>query len=168
MEKEYVSMYPGLVASLEKQRKWDIRFLQQARLVASCSKDPSTQTGAIMVDSRRVVVSQGFNGFPQKMPDVPELYANRDEKLSRIIHCEMNALIFAQRDLSGCTLYTWPLASCDRCCVHMLQAGIARFVFPSLPEGPLKARWTESLERTKKFFVETGVAWEEIPHELVT
>ena len=78
-----------------KNLKWDLRFLAEAKFVASFSEDPSTQTGALIVRPNRSVISQGFNGFPQNMPDIPEYYANRDEKYSRIVHCEVNALILA-------------------------------------------------------------------------
>ena len=50
--------------------KWDIRFLEMAKLVASWSKDPSTQVGAIAVRYRKVI-AQGYNGFPRCMGDEP-------------------------------------------------------------------------------------------------
>jgi predicted phosphoadenosine phosphosulfate sulfurtransferase len=43
----------------------------------------------------------------------------------------------------------------------MIQAGIDRFVFPSLPEN-LKERWGQSLEKTLQYFTECGVDWTEI------
>jgi dCMP deaminase len=135
--------------------KWDIRYLQLAHHIATFSKDPSTQTGAIIVRPNRSVCSVGFNGFAACMSDDPALYANREIKYSRVIHCEINAQIFAREPLTGYSLFTWPFASCDRCCVQMLQAGIIRFVFPSIPEH-LVERWGEALERTKKYIAEAG------------
>ena len=146
-----------------RQRKWDIRYLRLAREVSTWSKDPSTQTGAVIVRPDGSVCSTGFNGFPQGMPDDPALYANREEKYSRVVHCEINAQIFSRDDsLRGCTLYTWPFASCDRCCVQMLQAGIARFVWPE-PDAEKLARWAEAFIKTKKYITESGSAWTEIP-----
>lgn len=139
----------------------DNYFLGMAQHVASRSKDPSTQTGAVIVDPRGRVVSTGYNGFPQKMPDLPELYANREEKYSRIVHCEMNALIFAESDLTGCTLYTYPFISCDRCCVHMLQAGIVRFVAPKCPPDQA-TRWESVLVKSRRYIVECGATVEEL------
>ena len=72
-------------------------FLELAKLASTRSKDPSTKTGAVIVRPNKTVVSVGFNGFPQGMPDDEELYKDRDEKYSRIVHCEVNALIFAER-----------------------------------------------------------------------
>lgn len=136
--------------------KWDYRFLDLAKLVASWSKDPSTKTGAVIVGPNLSVISVGFNGFPKSMPDSPELLANREEKYSRIVHCEINALIFAGRTIpAGSTLYTYPFISCDRCVVQMLQAGIKKFVAPKPTEDQL-TRWGAAFEKTKKYVAECG------------
>lgn len=141
--------------------KWDRRFLDLARLVASWSKDPSTKTGAVITDGRKRILSVGFNGFPVAMLDKPELYANREEKLSRIIHCEINALLIAGRLPTNSTLYTWPFLSCDRCAVQMLQAGILRFVAPKASDNAI-ARWGSAFERAKKYILECGAEYTEI------
>jgi len=138
--------------------KWDTFFLELARHVSTASKDPSTQTGAVIVGPNKAVISVGFNGFPAGMPDYDDLYADREEKYSRIIHCEMNALIFARGPIPpGSTLYTTPFMSCDRCVVHMLQAGIRRFVAP-VATGERAERWKESFEKTRKYISECGGA----------
>jgi dCMP deaminase len=142
--------------------KWDVRFLELAGVVAAWSKDPSTKTGAVIVRQDRSILSLGFNGFPKNMRDDAALYADRETKYSRIVHCEMNALIQAKTSVEGCTLYTWPFGSCDRCVIHMLQAGISRFVFPALSEN-LKSRWEASVLKTKSYLIEAGVEWLEIP-----
>ena len=147
--------------SVANTEKWDRRFLDLAKLVSTWSKDPSTQTGAVIVRPDNTILSVGFNGFAKNMQDDPQAYANREIKYSRIIHCEVNALIHARSDVHKCILYTWPFASCDRCAVQMLQAGISRFVFPSLPEH-LVDRWKESLDKTISYFKEAGVLWSEL------
>lgn len=144
-----------------KQAKWDLHFLDMSKHASEMSKDPSTKTGAVIVDPNRRVVSTGYNGFPKLMKDTPEAYANREEKYSRIVHCEMNALIFAQRDLTGCTLYTWPFMSCDRCVVHMIQAGIETFVFPKAPPESL-ARWGEAFKKVEGYIDECGLVRREV------
>ena len=83
--------------------KWDARMLALVDLVASWSKDPSTQVGAAIVDSKNRVVSLGFNGLPRAVRDSDVL--ERDEKLRRTIHAEENALLFASRSVEGCTIY---------------------------------------------------------------
>lgn len=128
--------------------KWDKRFLRLAREVSSWSKDPSTKVGAIIVDSDRQVVSMGYNGFPYCFDDCEKSYLDRSIKLDRIIHGEMNAVMNAKRSVRGCTLYTWPFMTCDRCAVHMLQAGIERFVAPMTPPE-IEERWSESIQKAK-------------------
>lgn len=127
-----------------------------ARLVSTWSKDPSTQTGAVIVSRDRRVVSVGFNGFPGKMPDLPENYNNREEKYSRIVHCEMNALLFAKESVVGCTLYVWPFIPCDRCFVHMAQSGITRYVSP-IPSKELLIRWGDAFEKVRSYAKEMNL-----------
>jgi len=138
------------------QEKWDLRFLEMAKLVSTWSKDPSTKVGSVIASEKRVV-SIGFNGFPTSMNDAEDLYNIREEKYSRIIHAEMNALLFSKESVQGCTLYTWPFLSCDRCFVHMVQAGITRFVAmkPTLDQNE---RWGIALERVRKYAIETNVS----------
>ncbi len=146
-----------LCHQMERQLKWDFRFLEMAELVAGWSKDPSTKTGAVIVDGRRRVVSVGYNGFPRGMDDDAALYNDRELKYAKIIHCEMNAVLTAGVGVKGCTLYTWPFLSCDRCAVHMIQAGIVRAVAPALQDAGLKERWADQIERTKSWFSEAGI-----------
>lgn len=125
-------------------------YLDLARQVSTASKDPSTKVGAVIVGLRKEIVSVGFNGFPMGMNDDPALYEDREEKYSRIIHAEMNALLFASRPLEeGCTLYTWPFGPCDRCMVHMLQSGIRKFRCPP-GYGP-GDRWRESITKGSQY-----------------
>lgn len=132
---------------------WDNRFIELAKVVASWSKDPSTQTGAVIVGPDNGVISVGYNGFPSGMPDNDDLYNDREEKYSRIIHCEMNAILRSGSIPKGCTLYTVPFMSCDRCVVHMLQASIRRFVAPKA-EGDRALRWAEAFKRTRRYISE--------------
>lgn len=149
----------------DNETKWHIRYLELARLVASWSKDPSTQTGAVIVRPDNSVASIGYNGFPRGIEDTPERYNDRETKYSYIIHCEMNAVLSAHDHVRGNTLYTWPFFSCDRCAVHMIQAGITRVVAPSCP--PDKAdRWASILEDSKNRFREAGVEVIELPYEI--
>jgi dCMP deaminase len=142
--------------SLYVVSKWDTRFLDLATVISSWSKDPSTKVGAVIVSPSHAVVSMGFNGFPAGMPDHPELFTNREEKYSRIIHGEMNALLFAPKPLpEGCTLYTVPFMTCDRCVVHMLQAGIRRFVAPTCPPDALE-RWGPVFDKARTYIRECG------------
>jgi dCMP deaminase len=139
-----------------RQERWDCRFLELAAHIAQWSKDPSTKVGAVIVRPDLTIASVGFNGFPKGANDSPELYAERNAKYSRIVHAEMNAIMFAREPLNGYTLYTSPFCSCDRCAVHVIQAGIKRCVAPMLPPE-LEERWGESTRMTAAVFAEAGV-----------
>ena len=69
---------------------WDLRFLDMSQLISSWSKDPSTQVGAVIVDSNNRVVSVGYNGFPQGISDDYRL-DNRETKYKMILPAECNA-----------------------------------------------------------------------------
>ena len=136
--------------------KWDRRFLQLAECVAGWSKDPSTKCGAVIVDRDKHIVSVGYNGFPSGMSDDESIYGDRELKYSRIIHAEMNALLHAGRLPEGCTVYTFPFFSCDRCAVHLLQGGVRTFVAPDLVGEETKARWDSKLTHAKQYIEECG------------
>jgi dCMP deaminase len=142
--------------------KWDVRFMELAELVASWSKDPSTQCGAVIVDQERRVVSVGFNGFPRGTDDNPDMYVDRKIKYLRVQHAERNAILFARRgDLTGCTLYVWPMPPCAQCAGAIIQAGIFRVVTVE-PTGEQMMRWNEDLWQTAEMFKEAGVTMEYI------
>ena len=102
------------------------------------------------------IASVGYNGFPKNMKDYGYLYDDRDIKLSRIIHAEMNAILHAREPLHGYTLYTWPMMSCDRCAVLVIQAGITRIVAPT-HTGVLAERWKTSLIKSEEYFAEASI-----------
>ncbi len=113
---------------------WDCWFLGLARYHASASKDPSTRVGAVIVRPDRIVVASGFNGFPRGIADTDARLADRPTKYQLVVHAEMNALLQAGWQAAGCTLYSWPLAPCERCAAHIAQAGIVRVVAPGVRE----------------------------------
>jgi dCMP deaminase len=137
-------------------RKWDLRFLGMARQVAGWSKDPSTQAGAVIVGPKRRVVSVGYNGFARKVRDAKRRYADRKVKYRMVVHAEVNAAIFAERGLDGCTLYTWPFMPCAACAGQMIQHGIARVVAPRMPADKAD-RWAEDMALAAEQFREAGV-----------
>jgi dCMP deaminase len=148
---------------IAKIDSWDIFYLNMARYVATKSKDPSTKAGAVIVRPDHTLCSIGFNGFPKGMNDDPSILADREKKYSRTVHCEENAMIFSHDEtVQGYTLYTWPFASCDRCCVSQIQAGIKRFVFPEMP--PEKAgRWGNIMQLAQSYMREAGCEVVEVP-----
>ncbi len=145
--------------------KWDLRALQMAHLVSSFSKDPSTKCGAVIMRPDKTIASAGYNGFPAKLKDYPAHYNNRTAKLARVIHCEMNALLHAKQDIAGCTLYTFPFLTCDRCTVHMIESGIVRLV--TLKADPdREKRWKDSFQAARNFWMEAGIPFDEYSRKL--
>lgn len=136
--------------------KWDHRFLKLAEHTAQWSKDPSTKVGAVIVRPDRTIVAVGYNGFPRGVQDTPELLLNREEKYKRVVHAEINAILSAREPLHGCTLYTWPFMTCERCAVQVIQTGIKRVVAP-FAENP---RWDFSLPRS--LYAETHITCDEV------
>lgn len=108
--------------------KWDDRFLRLAKFVSEWSLDPSTKVGSVIVDDKNRVLSVGFNGLPRGIEDSPERLNNREIKYKMVVHAERNALIFAERPLTDCTIYTWPFQPCTACSSMIIQAGITRIV----------------------------------------
>lgn len=151
---------------VESKLKWDKRFLHLAEFWAKeCSKDPSTKTGAVIVDKDKSIVSMGYNGFPKGVDDSEERLNNREIKYQMIVHCERNAILFARRNLEGCTLYTWPFASCAVCAGMVIQTGIKRVVYPKLTDPGLIERWGKSLELTYQMYDEAGLERVEVEME---
>lgn len=116
---------------MDKQLSWDEYFMGIADEVAKKSKDPSSQNGCVIVDERHRPVSFGYNGTIQGADESKMTLSERPMKYYFAIHSEMNALLFAGRDLSGCTLYN-KMATCENCLKYCLQAGIKRFVYRQL------------------------------------
>lgn len=137
--------------------KWDARFLDMARLVSSWSRDASTKCGCVIADAKNRVVSLGFNGMARGVSDAPERYADRETKYGLVIHAETNAVLFAGRDLAGCTAYVVPMPSCSRCAAVLIQAGVSRVVCPALPDA-LRERWGREVELALRQFREADVA----------
>ncbi len=107
--------------------KWDLLFLRESKLVSSMSKDPSTKVGAVVANGKEHI-QFGYNGFPSRVEDKPEWYADRDIKYKLVTHGEINAIINAKQDVTGCTVYTWPLPPCAACAALLGAYGIKRVV----------------------------------------
>lgn len=138
---------------MKNQDKWNRRFIELAQHISTWSKDPSTQTGAVIVDPNNRIISVGYNGLPVGVEDLPERLENRDIKYKMIVHCERNAMLFARCSLEGYTLYTWPFMSCSVCAGMVIQSGIKRCVAP-ISKNP---RWVADFELSTRMFQEAGV-----------
>lgn len=143
---------------------WTTRFLDMARLVATWSKDPSTKVGAVIVRPDRTVASVGYNGFPRGTSDHHQHLNNRDIKLRRTVHAEINAILTSRDSVVGCTIYVTPLHPCASCAGAIIQSGIKRVV-AELAKDPHPG-WTEDFEAATRMFREAGIAVDLITPEV--
>lgn len=132
-------------------KKWDLRFLELARFISNWSKDTSTKVGAVITDKKNII-SVGYNGFPVGVSDDDRLL-DRPTKYSIIVHAEMNAIIRANRDIKGCTLYTYPFMPCSRCAGIIISKGISRVV-SFYTDNP---RWVDNFQLSLDLFKEASI-----------
>ena len=136
--------------------KWDIKFVDMAKLVACWSKDPSTKVGAVIVDPHtQAVVSTGYNGFPRSVnddgshPGEPCLRSRwfRPQKYLWVEHAERNAIYNAARlghSTNGCWLYlSCTPHVCADCARAVIQAGIQKVIGGSIPFGGVGEQWQD-------------------------
>jgi len=134
-----------------------MRYLSLAKEVATWSKDPSSQVGAVTVGAKKEVLSQGFNGFPRGINDLDERYNNRETKYKFVVHAEMNAIYnatYSGTSLDGATLYIYGLPICSECAKGIIQVGIKKVVIEKSKELD---NWNESVKFSKEMFNEAGV-----------
>jgi len=140
---------------------WDAYGMAQAQLASVRSKDPSLKVGAAILDRKNRVVSSGYNGFPRGVPDDADLLSVREVKYDLVIHAEVNAILFAQRDLDGCTIYVWPAPPCSRCASVIAQSGIKRVVAQT-PTADYLDRWGKSCELAEWVYQQAGIEYVEM------
>ncbi len=137
------------------QRYWDRFFMGLARQAALCSKDPDRKVGAVLASADRRQVSFGFNGFPEDVPDLPSLLADRDFKNAHMRHAEDNCLRQAPFNPRGCSLYVTRYP-CLPCATKIVEAGVARLVVPERPDFG-HARWGQSWAEAEGLLLRRGV-----------
>ncbi len=147
--------------------KWDRRFVEMARLIAtwsSCAR-PGRAIGCVIVRNKRIMTT-GYNGAPSGLKTCWERGGCLREKLNissgtraemcYATHAEQNAIIQAARlgvSIDGATLYCTH-QPCSVCAKMIINAGIRRVVYEQGYPDPF------SLELLKEAEVEL-VHWEE-------
>lgn len=132
--------------------KWDERFMELARMVATWSKDPSTKVGAVITEGK-LVVGLGYNGFPADVDDDPELLNDREQRLLRTIHAEDNALAMANG--RGGSIYV-TMHPCAACAARIVRHGGIGSVFCPAP-GEELARWSKDFDAAMDMFRQAGL-----------
>jgi dCMP deaminase len=135
---------------------WDQRFLQLAAHVATWSKDPSTQVGAVLVGKDKRQVALGYNGFPPGVADSHFRLHHREAKLRYTIHAERNVLDNAAFPTAASTLYvTHP--PCCNCTLSIISKGISRVVSSPM-SADFASRWAGEIFQSRALLDEANVS----------
>lgn len=147
---------------------WDEYFMGIALLSANRSKDPSTQVGACIVNSKNKIMSVGYNGFPIGCSDDIFPWERTGEEIDTkypyVCHAELNAILNATASLDGCKIYV-ALFPCNECAKAIIQSGIAEIVYISD-----KYAGTPSVVASKKMLDASGVKYTKLTgtHDTLT
>lgn len=116
---------------MNKPISWNEYYMELAYTAAKRSKDPNTQVGACIIDPKdHRVISLGYNGFPYGCSDneFPWTKDGEETKALYVVHAELNAIISAKRDLTGCVLFVTH-SPCNECMKAIIQSGIGRIIY---------------------------------------
>ena len=138
------------------ESKWIARFTDLTKEIASWSKDLGTKVGSVIVRPDRTICSVGFNGFPRGIEDNPYAIANRDAKLFRTIHAELNAILSAKEPLNGYSIFVWPFQPCSQCAAAIIQSGI-KDVYCPFNDHLNNERWSDSFMSALQMLDEANV-----------
>ena len=141
--------------------KWNRRYISLAKEISTWSKDPSRKIGAVAVGSKGQILSQGYNGFPRGIHDLPERYENREVKYKHVVHAEMNVIYnatFSGVSLDGASLFVYGLPVCNECAKGIIQVGIRNVVIYTEDEIP--EIWNDKFKLTSDIFTEVGIKCE--------
>jgi dCMP deaminase len=138
------------------EAKWIARFTDLTKEIASWSKDLGTKVGSVIVRPDRTICSVGFNGFPRGIEDNPYAIANRDAKLFRTIHAELNAILSAKEPLNGYSIFVWPFQPCSQCAAAIIQSGI-KDVYCPFNDHLNNERWSDSFMSALQMLDEANV-----------
>lgn len=136
---------------------WDKRWMDMVLLLASWSKDRSRQTGAVIVDTRNVLIAVGWNGFPRGLDDDVPARHERPAKYQWTEHAERNAIFNAAAKgipTAGCRMYLawYPCADCARA---VIQSGIFEIVCVEPDWNDPK--WAADFAVVREMLAESGI-----------
>ena len=112
----------------EKQRKFDQRYLDMARIWAQNSYCQRRQVGALVV-KQGMIISDGYNGTPSGFENICEDETGVTKPY--VLHAEANAITKLARSgnsSDGATMYITD-SPCIECAKLIIQAGIKRVVY---------------------------------------
>ncbi len=138
----------------EDHINWDEYFMGVAMLSAMRSKDPNTQVGCCIVSEKNRILSMGYNGLPNGLPDSEFTWAREgeDNKYFYTTHSELNAILnYRGGSLEGARLYV-TLFPCNECTKAIIQSGIRSLVY-----AEDKYADTPGIQASKRMLLRAGV-----------
>jgi dCMP deaminase len=135
---------------------WDEYFMGIAKLSAMRSKDPNTQVGCCIVSDKNRILSVGYNGFPNGIPDSEFTWAREgeDNKYFYTTHSELNAILNCRNaNLEGARMYV-TLFPCYECAKAIIQSGIKSLVY-----ADDKYADTPGTQASKRMLSRAGVSY---------
>lgn len=146
--------------------KWDEYFMGIALLSAKRSKDPSTQVGACIVDSKtNRILSVGYNGFPTGCSDDDLPWEREGDALCTkypyVVHAELNAILSNRGvSLEDSRIYT-ALFPCNECAKAIIQSGIKEVIYLSD-----KYADTDNVRASKNMLEKAGIVIRQLHTEI--
>ena len=134
----------------EKWTKWDFRFMDMAKQVATWSScfQPNRQVGAVIAKDKRILTT-GYNGASSGIKSCKErgeclrrklnIPSGTQHEVCYATHAEQNAIIQAAKvgvSTEGATIYI-TLQPCVICAKMLVNAGITRIVHRGEYPDPL-------------------------------
>lgn len=118
--------------------KWDSRFLDVAKLVASWSSCHKHNVGCVITKDNRIIAT-GYNGAPSGIEPCRDrgfcykntLNISKGPSMCYAAHAEQNAIVQAAKlgvSIDGATLYT-TCEPCSVCAKLIINSGIKRVVY---------------------------------------
>ena len=147
--------------------KWNVRFMQMAKLISDWSKDTSTKVGCVIVSPQKAILSMGYNGFPRGVDDTPQYRQMRPTKYEFVVHAEENALLNAGKNgtrLDGGILYV-TMPPCTRCAGSIIQSGIKEVIYLEPDVQKQIPGWRDNLKYSFEMFNEAGVKYQEMSQQ---
>jgi dCMP deaminase len=102
-----------------KRAGWGHFAMSLAKAAAERSEDPHVQVGACVLRHDMSVGGVGYNGAP---PGVDVDWSDREARLLRVVHAEVNALAYVRPGECGCIAVT--LLPCRTCLTLLARYGI--------------------------------------------
>lgn len=112
----------------EKQKQFDLSYLEMARVWSKNSYCQRRQVGALIVKDN-MIISDGYNGTPSGFENICEDETGHTKPY--VLHAEANAITKVAKsgnNSKGATLYV-TAAPCIECAKLIIQSGIERVIY---------------------------------------